>query len=594
MPKSIYDEEIALYRKKRKDTTFLRSNADWRREWKSKGPVKFAEDLLKIDPNTGGPLLLSDDQKQFLTDVGLLGVRLAIITAGRGSGKTFVLAIYIMWRIFTHENWGISTMGGSKEQSDKINAYMMGWIKQDDALYTYSLNMVSKDRIGTVSGGEVAFHSCSGTSVRGAHTHELIIDEQAAGEEAGGTRFIQAALWEVSTSPDIHIIKSSTAHYVHGDFLATWNNADKLNYKKYRWAIAKHISGELDPYKVYQDINPKNWVSNAPWIVDRNIEILRDGRSNDEWLVEALGGISITSGLAFNPADIDACICDRCLNDAGVCKPYEEGFCPIVQYILQLEGVAPTEIPVSTKLALRTFVKERIEGIDWGKVSPCVYTAVGRYRNQVFVLSAKEILGMTDDDKVLTGIKTATKWQCDIIRPDPREWSYNNEIAENGEFSVHQLFTGEGGDKAKNTYLFTLKKYIERHKILIPVAFEDLIRSLKNLAYDKTGKIRKVDDHSFDSLLYAVSYYGELANQSEFWKAMRKSQPAPELGVEGLEKVPEEDDEEEDENSNVYIEDDIDVFNQMPKRKRAVKKKDETDETEVWQGVDLWNSNSRR
>jgi hypothetical protein len=82
-------------------------------------------------------------------------------------------------------------------------------------------------------------------------------------------------------------------------------------------------------------------------------------------------------------------------------------------------------------------------------------------------------------------------------------------------YSIHKLFSFEGGDE-KTEYLYVLKKYVERHDIKIPRCFQALIKSLKNLTYDSTGKIRKSNDHAFDSLIYAISLYGE-EDESEAW-----------------------------------------------------------------------------
>jgi len=524
--RTAFDEEIKYWQRWNKNPANVRDFADWRRKWRAKGPVAFAEEILKVDPNTGQRLKLSDNQKEFLYDIWKGKSRLFIISAGRGAGKTFALAVYIMWRIFTHADYGIACMGGSREQSEKIHSYISGWLKNNNQLQKYCLKCVLSE-VKTYANSYASFHACSATSVRGPHVHDLIIDEEAAAEEQGKSRFVKAAIWEVSTSPDIHIIKASTCHWVHGDFLHTWNEAEKLGYKRYRWTIAKHISGEKDPYKTYQDTNIKNWTSAVPWIKDRNIQILRDDTSDDEWLVEALGGISISSGLVFNPLDIESCICRKCFElGREECRPYEEGYCPIVQYQLSLLGLNPKNIPKSVRRAMQ-HIGERIEGIDWGKVSPCAYTTTGKYKDFIFVLDSLERTGQNDQEKVQTAIDLATKWQCSIIRPDPREWSFNNILSDKG-FAVHEIFSFERADLEKNKYLYTLKKYVERHQILIPMAFTDLIRSLKNLSYDERGKVRKRDDHSFDSLLYAVSYYGEVAGGATFWKAVSDAPLSPE------------------------------------------------------------------
>ena len=509
MPKSkgIFSEEEDTYSHYKGSQDQMASEykyKPWRAEWKRKGPVEFAEKQLRIDPDTGKPLVLSEDQKAWLTDVCLNDVKLSIISAGRGSGKTFVIAVYITWRIYTHEYYNISCMGGSGEQSDKIQSYIRGWLRHsDDICPLKSFTMKDVKRIiKTFCNSSATFHSCSATSVRGPHVRDIIIDEEAAGEESGGTRYIKAALWEISTSEDLRIIKSSTPHLTFGDFLETWNEFEKLGFKRYQWAIAKHITGEKNPYLIFEDLNVNHWFTNVPWSSDETIRILRRQKSNEEWLTEALGAVSISSGLVFKPADLQACICNEC----EVCRPYQDGKCPLVQYFLNLEGMKPEEIPATTHQALH-YVGERLIGIDWGKIAPDCYSTIGKFKDMVFVLDFVELYGQSDAEKISTTVKFAVKWGVEIIRPDPEQWSYANKLLDMG-YAVHELFSFEGGQE-KERYLFTLKKYIERHQIKIPKAFSALIRSLKNLTYDKTGKVRKVDDHPFDSLIYSISYYGE-------------------------------------------------------------------------------------
>jgi hypothetical protein len=516
---------------KKKDVTFHSDYKKWREYWKAAGPVEFAKQQLKFDPNTGGPLIFSDGQKLFLDDVATGQFRLVIIAAGRGSGKTFALACYIMWRIYTHDNWHIACMGGSSEQSDKIASYIAGWIMNNPTLEQYTLKNIKKETV-TYSNCSTSFHACSGTSVRGPHTTELIIDEQAAGEESGGGKFIQAALYDVSTSQDIRVIQSSTCQYIHGDFLKTWNNAEKLGYKRYTWSIAKHISGNTDPYAIYKDRDPKHWKSNIPWIPDINVQILRDKATcDDEWLVEALGGISISSGLVFNPEDFKSCLCDgrgECpaIVDDKTCQPYIDKKCPIVQYVVNvMEGVQ--QVTVITTKALQQFVHERVMGIDWGRGSPCAFVVLGKFKKWVFVLEAVEFTGLTDKEKIDYADELAKKWNVDIIRPDPREWTLNGMLTDRG-YAVHELFSFEGGNE-KYEYVGTLKKYIERHQVIIPKIFEDLIRSMRMLAWDEKGHIRKIDDHSSDAMLYAISFYGELDTESALWEL-----PTDQRGIKSL------------------------------------------------------------
>jgi len=518
-----YSRAERIYRSRPVSRKVRKELLKWAEYWRKKGPIEFAEKVLHIDPLLGTPIRLSKGQREFLEDMFKGKVRLAIIVAGRGAGKTFSLAIYIAWRIYTHQFWWISSMGGSSEQSLKIQQYISGWRQHSHELD----KMTKKDVIGeiqTIFNSGVKFLACSATGVRGPHTRELIIDEQAAGEERGGERFIKAAVWQVSTSPDIRIIRSSTAHYIHGEFLYIWQNAEKLGYKRYRWSIARHKSGR-PPEEVYTDKNPNNWFSNVPWIPDENIRILRQTKSDEEWLVEALGGISVGTGLVFNPWDLKLCICDRCEE----CRPYEEGYCPLVQYYMQLAGEHPRNIPLSVKEAL-TKVGDRVMGVDWGRVAPTAIVITGKFKEYVFVLYAEEIVGASDHYKIERIDELCKKWSVPIIRPDPREWALNNELLNRG-YAVHELFGFKGGQE-KRDYLFAMKRFIERHTLIIPKAYEKLIESLKGLTYDKEGKIRKQNDHSYDACSYAVSYYSEIAEQEEFWEEIEEKKKGK--GVEKL------------------------------------------------------------
>lgn len=540
----------------------------WRREWKRRGPVEFAVHVLQIDPETGKPLLLSDDQREFLLDITVRDIALAIISAGRGSGKTFVLAIYIMWRIFTHDKYQMACMGGSTEQSDIIQQYMRGWKRNSPDLKSFTWKDIQGE-YRTFAQSSCRFVACSPTSTRGKHVREVIIDEQAAGEEAGGEKYIRAFTWQASTSEDLKIIRSSTPHYVHGDFLKIWNDYKKLGYKRYRWAVARHNSGELDPYLIYEDSNPYNWFSNVPWSSDKTIQMLRRNKSNEEWLAEALGAFSRASGLVFNPLDITACVCSRCLDIGQPCKPFKEEHCPVIQYYMQLEGLPEKQIPLSTRKALMK-VKQRVMGIDWGHVAPDAYCVVGKFRNTAFVLHQMETTGQNDEEKIQVATEFGKTWGTEILRPDPREWAYNNELANIG-FAVHELFAFEGGSEKKE-YIHTLKKFVERHLLVIPVAFEDLIRSLMNLSYDDKGRIRKKDDHSFDSLLYALSYYGEVMDNPLLNLPKSKRQGVKLWQNKDVKKQP-----------KPHPETRRDFFGDNKKKK----KKKQEDEN-PWRGVKLW------
>jgi hypothetical protein len=524
---SAYSDEIKLRQKwlDRKASDH-KDYAEWRRYYREKGPVVFAEEWLKIDPETGGPIIISEEQAKFLNDLAFNDVKFAILIAGRGGGKSFLLAIYVAWRIFTHDFWGITVMGGSAEQSGKENKYIKFWImnckgefgedKKEIKLIELAPKPTKKE-IWTQSNSYAIFTPCSDTAARGPHPKELLIDEQAAAERAGKGDILETAIGQVSTSTDMHIIRASTAQFVYGNFLKIWDDAEKLGYTRYHWALAKHISGDTDIYKHYHDTDPEMWISNVPWVPTSNIRAFRKQYSDDKFLVEILGGIGKSSGLVFNRDDIELCTCTKCIDDNKPCYPYKEGHCTLIQTMMN-KNYGIENPPKSTIEALK-LIRARVEGVDWGDVSPCCYTAFGKFKNDVLILHNETKMGVSDDEKVQTAVDIAREWEISIVRPDPREWSYNHAIAKKG-LTVHELFSFDGPEE-KGKYLYTFKRFIERHTVHIPVVFKDFITCLKQMSFDAEGRVIKKRDHNFDSGLYGISYYGELQDEDDWWKNVK-------------------------------------------------------------------------
>jgi len=527
---SAYDAEIKLRQKwMDKNPAEHKIYAEWRRYYREKGPVIFGEEILKVDPTTGQNIAFTDEQKEFLNDLAFNNVKFAILISGRGGGKSFLLAIYVAWRIFTHDFWGITVMGGSEAQSALENKYIKFWIINRKVMFPVNdpnakeirlcelAPHPTKKEIWTQSNSYAIFTPCSDTAARGPHPKELVIDEQAAGEKAGKGEVIESALGQVSTSTDMHVIRASTAQFVFGNFLKTWDDAEQLGYKRYHWSLAKHISGDADIYKHYHDKDPEMWVTNVSWVSTANIRAFRKQYSDDRFLVEILGGIGKCSGLVFNRDDIELNTCTICPDDNKPCYPYKEGHCMLLQRMMYLKyGI---ENPPKSTIEALKLVRMRVEGIDWGDVSPSCYTVFGKFKNDVMVLHNETKMGVSDEEKVNTGIDNARRWELNIIRPDPREWSYNNQLTKKG-LTVHQLFSFDGPEE-KGKYLFTFKRFIECHELHIPYAFQDFIRCLKQMAFDENGRVIKKRDHNFDSGLYGISYYGEIQEDTDWWKDVK-------------------------------------------------------------------------
>jgi hypothetical protein len=393
-----------------------------------------------------------------------------------------------------------------------LQNYIKGWIRNNPLLQRFTWKNVRKI-IKTYSNSTVTFAGLSPTSTHSKHVKCVIVDEEASGDEKGGTKYIRAALWQIGASKDVKVFKVSTIHAVSGDFIDTWINAEKLGYTRFTWSIAKHISGETDPYKVFADKNPTHWLKNIPWGDENTIRKLRLDKTDSEWLIEGLGAMSRGSGLVLNPTDIDAAVCDLCEE----CKPYEIG-CTILSYYLFKAGIGDPKIQPSPDNPQyveygKRYLDEKVIGIDWNQVHPDCYTCLGRYGNESFVVDFRNPLGQSDDSKIDTAVEIANNWGVEVIRPDPEQWSYANTLLDKG-YSVHKLWTQGGQEKEK--YVAYLIKVFEHQKIHIPKIYADLIDCLKKMVFDEKNKVVKKNDHPFDSLLYALSYYRELDGDSSF------------------------------------------------------------------------------
>jgi hypothetical protein len=523
----------------------------WQKHWRDLGPIEFAEHLLTCPPDVpphpdfnpdnnpnlpcnddcplgkehpkfrenGSPyhLILSEDQKEFLMDVWKNGITMAIIAAARGAGKTFVLGIYNCWRITTFDRWSITCMGGSSEQSELIQDYLDDWridISVIRRIIYKSLRGI-KPRVKTRGRSICRFPACSTQAARGKHVNTVEIDEacEAESKSENGMKAVAAVQWQTTGKRVGELFLSSTVQFIYGTFYDYMKNPEKYGFQKvYRWAIAKHISGETDPHKVYTDKDPSHWIPNVWWITKSELMKKRLSKSDEEWLCEALGGASMASGAVFKKEDLDICICRRCEE----CEPYNWEKCELYR----IGNLGTPEDPTK-------YIIERQSGFDYGySNAPCSLTIIGRKGDTIFVLFNDEQIGMRDTEKPDWIDKTCQQYKTHTFIPDPNaSGKHLNEPLEEKGYAVYII-----AEKEKIERVYKAISFVEKHKIIIPKAFWYLTSSLRKLAWDKNGKIRKIDDHSFDSLCYSMEGFeveeGEENIFEEFLRFQRET-PTP-------------------------------------------------------------------
>lgn len=319
-----------------------------------------------------------------------------------------------------------------------------------------------------------------------------------------GAKAVDAAWWQiVGKGGDTILLMSSTAHYLFGKFYEYLTEPKKYGFTVYHWSIAKHISGKSAEL-TYTDAKPENWIPTVWWITNEKLKDLRRAKSNEEWLCEALGGISMASGAIFNFKDLDFSICSLCEE----CEPYKWGKCKLVKALNLGDEINPTK-----------FVIDRRAGYDYGAKAPNALTIVGRKGKFVLILFNDELKGARDEE-ILEWINNNCKeWKCYTICPDPSAAGFllSQKLEDEG-YAVYLL-----DESGKTERLFNIKKFIERHLFIIPKAYWCLTKSLKKASYDDKGNVRKIDDHSLDTLCYAcVDWIAEEENisEGEFWKTL--------------------------------------------------------------------------
>jgi len=455
-----------------------------RQHFQEVGPVVMVNEL-KLTVK-GRRIQLSDDQIKFLNDLWTRRVRFAILVAGRGAGKTLCLAILGLWFIVCHDEFDISSMGGSMAHSEKIQGYISEWERKNKFIRKSIMKNVLGSggrhaHVTTTSYSQMLFMSCSVTSVMGPHTQILFIDEVCAGEEKGNIKAIKGSFGEVSTSSDITVVLTSTAHYLFGFFKEVLDHPEEHGFTVYCWSIAKHESGIEDPYQIYRF--KTGWKPNVPWVTQRGIDFLRKNLTDDEWLVDALGGVGIGTGSVVHPEDLDVAICSKC----EVCEPYKFPKCTLV-----------------TEEQFKQITERRL-GIDYGDVAPNAFVVVGRNKEDVYVLYANELTAVRDYEVLDHVDKLVPQWNVEILYPDPENYSMNNMLEDRGH-TIHKLYSQHGGQE-KLKYVRNVKWHFENQKLHIPKAYDKLINSIQGLTYDEKGNIRKINDHSWDSLMHSLSGY---------------------------------------------------------------------------------------
>lgn len=211
-----------------------------------------------------------------------------ILSAGRGAGKTQVVAWIVAWSMAClpdiYEKYSVVILGGSSEQSKIMYSYFK------DAIY--KTRYLELRLAGDPTKSETVFQSgfvkaltASERSVRGPHPELLILDEVAAADD----EIMRSALPMISGSLHGRVIMLSTPHRMFGLFQDYWENSVLYEYEKFGpWPLTRcaHID--------------QQWV-------DR----MRIQYTPQKFAVEILGRPAEGGALVFNAERVDFCTAEE-------------------------------------------------------------------------------------------------------------------------------------------------------------------------------------------------------------------------------------------------------------------------------------------
>lgn len=381
-------------------------------------------------------------QKEFLDKMADLTNQYAIISAGRGTGKTESLAILALWYVYVlplttpGTPMKVVVLAGSEKQAKICYGYICSYIAKIPFLQKALAKPPTNEEILFLDGSWIKPLTASEKSVRGPHPDMLIIDEacQASND------LLTAAMPMIGTSAFPRLILSSTPDKFYSLFVDIYaKDKDFPQFLRYNW------SAENCPQI------SKGFLNSQKTLVD-----------SGNYMIEYLGVPYSFSGKVFPLKQLKECVKWRGLTDSGEAKyaGVDWGFFP-----------APTVISV---------VEEFIE------------KGVKKYK----LLHAEPYLKQNFED-VLDKIETiARSYTVSKIYTDSNDIGENQRLTARGLPVVPVKFKS-----AKPLMISNLRALIENENIMIDGAKDyPVVAQLRDYRYDS-----KKGDDFVDSLMLAVN-----------------------------------------------------------------------------------------
>lgn len=476
----------------------------------TKDPVAFAREQIYFK---GKLVRLSDDQSDWLQKLGTFDPQYAMDTyanespeiqdyqfsatvASRNGGKTFIFAIYALWRAIFFDNLWIRELGGSMKQAKIFyHQYFKKFIEANEKIFIEVKGKVQSERTEFKSGSVVETGACSETSVRGPHPDILLLDEVAAADKAKKTAIIEAAL----DSALGQIVMASTAHHVSGLFIRYLLKAEEFGYKIFKWPAC-----DLDP------ITKEIIRVRAPWIPKWRIEHAMATKDWNTFSVEWLADVASTASMVFGITLVDKAIIpiDKFVElstaDDNEAVALEERIKdlpkPMQRYYLEDDDLDIDDDSGA------------FGGCDIGYVHPTAIVILKKDLDDCFwAVHFEHYRGRSANWRARRIAELQEEYGIDQFCIDAEDISFAHMCIEAGAVVKAIPF-----QTYKVALIGTLRSLFEKGLIKIPDTYTVLIDQLKEYAYDSNGKPVKGNDDAVDALLFAVFFWSANTNIQGF------------------------------------------------------------------------------
>ena len=414
-----------------------------------------------------------------------------IICAGpRGGGKTRGIASIeiILWHLY---GWDVINLGGSFTQAEKVYSYLFEAF-QSKSLAPFIERSVQRST-KSKQGSQIFVLAATEKQTRSPHIGGknkgglLVIDEECEAEE----NVVNSALPTVNSAHPSGIIRSSTFHKAVGTFQKTWDTAEKIGYKKFKWNCfdvaekcvdncqdvvdkVSGISGQCNVWEYCKGAahdNAPAGSNEAGWIPIEEIRQSAREMSSDEFEVELMGSRPSGTGLLFPPEALASCV---------------------KKETYDLKPAGNTSI-----------------GVDWGFEGE---TAIVHIQEQTIDVNGKKVpkirliyynsFTRPRDEEIFTELRYQSKEFQIALYLDESHKFQNDHLANMGAITYEVNFRTN-----KERCISYLKNLMEKGLLDIPDEYEHLIAQLTQYRRGKTGKPLKQNDHGVDALICAILHF---------------------------------------------------------------------------------------